>query len=191
MPLNEEGSFNPDPFIFSHSGQKIGPAYDAPSLEDIAISLGRICRFAGHGLRFWSVLQHSFVVADLLEKEYQAIGLLHDASESLISDIPTPLKSPDMRDLEARILHKIFHHHLGIFQMNPNVWKKVKVADSEAFAGECWVVGTAALRDLYTDRSKTAEKLVRKYLKKYPIEDCVSSEGNAVIDFVRKVKSYQ
>lgn len=187
---------NSNPFIFSHSGQKIGPSYPAITIEDMAVSLGRVTRFAGHGLRFWPVLIHSMIVADLVQDDIKAVALLHDASEALISDVPTPFKNKELKKVEAKILDKIFHEHLspGLYKewkTNPQVWKAVKIADSEAFAGEVFVVGTKALRDLYPDRCIYAEKLVRKYVKRYKVEDCISSEGLAVSDFIRKVKDAQ
>jgi len=196
MPISEEGLHHPKPFIFSHSGQKIGPGYQAPSVEDIAVSLGRICRFAGHGLKFWSVLLHSFVVQDLVCEEAKGIAILHDASETVFSDIPTPFKEDKTRLMEADLLNTIFREHLSnkhykSYHLNPDIWKMVKIADTEAFLGEVGVIGTKALRSLYPERSVKAEKLVRKYLKKYSVLDTVSNEGIAVIDFIRRVKDYQ
>ena len=191
MPISEELKHNDDPFIISHHGHRLGPNYPAPTIEDIAVSLGRICRFAGHCKRWYSVLQHCFVVADLLEAPYKKIGLLHDSSEILISDVPTPFKNKELRELEDVLLKSIFKAHLGYDNIPANVWKKIKVADSEAFAGEVWTISGFALRDQYPDRSRTAEKLVKKYLKKYPVQECISSEGTAIMDFIRRVKNYQ
>lgn len=183
-----------NPFIYTHSGQKVGPGYEAPSVEDIAVSLGRICRFAGHGLRYWPVLLHSMIVADLSPMEFRGLALLHDGAEAMISDIPTPFKSNEMKELENELLDTILFQHLSrqsyiSYSTKPNDWKIVKLADEEAFLGEVWCVGTKALRELYPDRCPEAEKLVRKYLRKYKIEDYLNSEGTAIIDFIRRVKS--
>jgi hypothetical protein len=184
------------PFIFSHSGQVIGPDYPAVSIEDMAVSLGRICRFAGHGLKFWPVLLHSFVVQDLVPEEAKGVALLHDGSESLVSDVPTPFKNAAFKEIENKILNNIFWQHLSgdqyrVWNTNPHIWKMVKIADGEAFDGEVWTVGTKALRGMYVERSPQAEKLVRKYLKKYSVDDCVRPDGLAVIDFIRRAKDYQ
>jgi 5'-deoxynucleotidase YfbR-like HD superfamily hydrolase len=196
MPIEEESLIKKKPFIFSHSGQKIGPDFPAISIEDIAVSLGRIARFAGHTQRFWSVLQHSFVVADLLPEEARGCGLLHDGSEAILSDIPTPFKNSGMKKLEAKLLQGIMAAHLSserykAWKTNPDIWKLVKIADTEAFLGEIYCVGTKALRDLYTERCPRAEKLVRKYLRKYEVEDYLRPDGLAILDFIRKAKDYQ
>lgn len=77
-------------------------------LEDIARSLARQCRFAGH-LRdefdHYSVAQHSVLVSRLCKPEHALIGLLHDATEAYLQDIIRPLKKTlgaAYRDLEAR-----------------------------------------------------------------------------------------
>jgi hypothetical protein len=189
MPISEELKHNDDPFIISHYGHRLGPNYPAPTVEDIAVSLGRICRFAGHCKRWWSVLQHCFVVADLVEQPYKKIALLHDSSEILISDIPTPFKNKELKKLEDSLLKTIFKAHLGTDSIPADVWNKIKIADSEAFAGEVWTISGPALRALYPDRSPTAEKLVKKYLKRYPVSECLSSEGTAVMDFIRRVST--
>lgn len=196
MPIAEESLIKKKPFIFSHSGQKIGPDYPAISVEDIAVSLGRTTRFAGHTQRFWPVLLHSFVVADLVSEDVKGCALLHDAAESYLGDVPTPYKNKEMQWLEKKLLKNILQTHLAevyykAWKNNPDVWKLVKVADTEAFLGEINVLGTKALRDLYKDRSPKAEKLVRKYLKKYKTADYLRPDGLAVLDYVRRVKDYQ
>lgn len=65
------------------------------SLGDIAKSLSRQCRFAGHlahGVEHYSVAQHSVLVADLCAPEHALIALLHDASEAYLQDVIRPLK---------------------------------------------------------------------------------------------------
>jgi uncharacterized protein len=85
------------------------------SLADIAHSLSRLCRFAGHVRGFWSVASHSVLVADIasdLAKEagidpvvagYR--GLLHDAAEAYVIDMPAPLKAllPEYKAIEERV----------------------------------------------------------------------------------------
>ena len=97
-----------NPFIRLHSGARFHLLKPRPSeiaIEDICWGLSHICRFTGHCLKFYSVAQHSCLVSDLLPDELKLEGLMHDGSESLASDISSPLKSilPQYKELELKI----------------------------------------------------------------------------------------
>lgn len=75
------------------------------TIFDIAQGLSNVCRFAGQCPKFYSVAQHSVLVAKLinhsreatdLSKEERRIvvfqGLMHDATEAFLGDVTTPLK---------------------------------------------------------------------------------------------------
>lgn len=64
------------------------------TLEDVAERLAKINRFAGGTRNFYSVAQHSVIVAEALADDPKAAlyGLLHDAHEAWMSDIPTRVK---------------------------------------------------------------------------------------------------
>lgn len=96
----------------TYTGKKFYPAdprVEEIDLEDITHALGNICRFGGHSSRFYSVAQHSIVVASLVSEENRLWALLHDAAEAYVGDIPRPLKMmlPRFCDIESRIIEKI------------------------------------------------------------------------------------
>jgi hypothetical protein len=78
----------------------------------IASALSKLCRFGGHSTSFYSVAQHSILVADImanLKLGDPFEGLMHDATEAYLCDIPSPWKVllPDYKKwegiLEARL----------------------------------------------------------------------------------------
>lgn len=94
-------------------------------LEDIAHALSMQCRFAGHCKEFISIAQHSVNVSLHVPEEDALWGLLHDASEAYVTDIPRPLKhSSEMRgfcEIEERI-QKVIARRFGLkWPMPPSV----------------------------------------------------------------------
>jgi len=61
-------------------------------IEDIAWSLSMQCRYAGHSKFFYSVAEHCIHVSNAVSTEYAFEGLMHDASEAYLVDIPRPIK---------------------------------------------------------------------------------------------------
>jgi 5'-deoxynucleotidase YfbR-like HD superfamily hydrolase len=81
------------------------PVFD---IETIAHALGNQCRYTGHVRKFYSVAEHSVLVADImhvLKLGNPFEGLMHDAAEAYLSDIAAPWKVllPDYKVLEAKI----------------------------------------------------------------------------------------
>lgn len=87
-------------WIQTRSGGRFYPLDPKPehvNLRDIAHALARQCRFSGHTSRFYSVAEHSVRVAMRVFEETHdpvlaLLGLLHDASEAYLVDLPRPLK---------------------------------------------------------------------------------------------------
>jgi hypothetical protein len=175
--------------IASYTGRVVGPYNDTPSLQDISVALGRICRYAGAGVKFWSVLLHSMVVADLLPLHLKIYGLLHDATESIVGDIPRGFKPEVVSEIE-QIMEEQILKSFGIPPMTEEIRARVKQADNEALFAEVWTIGTAALQKYYPQRSKVAEALVMKYAKEFPPETTIHPDGIAVVEFVSKFRDY-
>lgn len=79
---------------------------DSICIEDIAHALTYTPRFGGHLEGFYSVAQHSFYVSDCLAGTSDELaGLLHDASEAYLGDMPSPFKKlmPSYKELEHNL----------------------------------------------------------------------------------------
>ncbi len=74
-------------------------------INDIAVSLSNMCRFAGHLSHFYSVAQHAVLCSQLVPQEFAFEALMHDATEAYCQDIPAPLKRllPDYKRMEEKI----------------------------------------------------------------------------------------
>jgi hypothetical protein len=119
-------------------------------IRDIAHALSNQCRFAGHSKWHYSVAQHSVLVAQILREDghdsrVQLRGLLHDAAEAYLTDIPSPIKHLDFmeeyRQLEDRLEIAISLRFLGLAL--PLGCPIVKGADLRALTTEA--------RDLVSD----------------------------------------
>lgn len=85
------------------------PDPDHICIEDIAHGLSHVPRFAGQTYKFYSVAQHSINVSQRVDLAVKMEGLLHDASEAYLMDIPKPIKKhlPDYIALEDKLMKAI------------------------------------------------------------------------------------
>jgi hypothetical protein len=120
-------------WIQTFSGVEFYPFDPLPSeilIEDIAHALSMQCRYAGHVRRFYSVAEHCVRVAELLPIEDRLWGLLHDASEAYLVDLPRPIKRHSeigrlYREAEAVLMESICDR----FNLAPVEPDSVGVAD--------------------------------------------------------------
>lgn len=111
------------PVICTYTGVEFNPF--APRLEDINIediahALSNIPRFGGHTNTFYSVAQHAWDVSLMVSSMHAGYGLLHDAAEAYLLDVPTPIKQQmlfmvpgvsgprSFKDVEWNLLTTIF-----------------------------------------------------------------------------------
>tara|TARA_B100001939_G_scaffold348092_1_gene372560 strand:+ start:3187 stop:3903 length:717 start_codon:yes stop_codon:yes gene_type:complete len=108
-----------------------------PQPEDIdfnviAHSLAKQCRWTGHTNLFYSVAQHSFLMAQHMPQPLQAYALLHDAHEAYIGDIPHPLKAimgPHLNTVTER-LDAAIHAAAGLdWPLSPHHKNMIHMAD--------------------------------------------------------------
>lgn len=87
----------------------VDPRADEVCIEDIAHALSMMCRYSGHCLRFYSVAEHSVLLARAASPENALWALLHDAAEAYVVDVPRPLKPflPGYREAEAKVMEAV------------------------------------------------------------------------------------
>ena len=175
-------------FLYTYSGCIALPD-GAPTLLDVAVALSRECRYAGNGMRWWPVSLHCFCVADLLPPKLKLHGLLHDASECVTGDVPKPVKTDEIEAFEDMVQER-FYASLKLTMPTADEWLNVKRADQDVMRGEVYTVGTQALQEVY-ERRPRAEALVLKYLAEFPPLECISPDGRAPIEFLRRYWVYR
>tara|TARA_R110000782_G_scaffold206936_1_gene295461 strand:- start:203 stop:742 length:540 start_codon:yes stop_codon:yes gene_type:complete len=102
----------------------MNPSVDEICIEDIAQALSMNCRYSGHVKDFYSVAEHSVIIADLVYKQTGSsskalAALLHDASEAYLTDIPRPIKPylTNYVDMESNI-EKVIQQKFNIPPMD-------------------------------------------------------------------------
>lgn len=114
----------------------LAPRVQDVVIEDIAHALAYQCRFTGHTRGFYSVAQHSVLIALVLPKELALEGLFHDASEAYLLDLARPIKYhpalAQYRTLEERNMQVIRH----AFALRGSEPDEVKAADKRMLPTE-------------------------------------------------------
>ena len=117
----------------THTGVRFYPL--DPRVEDInpidiAHALGMTCRYSGHTRDFYSVAEHCVHVSYHVPDKYALWGLLHDAAEAYLTDMPRPLKTfmPKYQTAEELLMAVIVRKFCLTPKEEPKEVKQVDVA---------------------------------------------------------------
>ena len=129
-------------WIQTYTGKQffpLDPQFNDIALIDIAAALSKLTRYSGHCLQFYSVAEHSVLMArSLLARgvmiEVVRAALLHDASEAYLVDVPRPIKGElgPYRAIEDGLMHVIAVRFGFDWPLHP----AVKHADDAILADE-------------------------------------------------------
>lgn len=111
------------------------------TFTDMAVGLSRQPRFAGHTKVPFTVLGHSVCMSRVLRDDRLGReGLIHDAAEAVLCDMPSTLKLPSYKQLERLIMQNFcdMSHVMYPFSMGAlTTLKKWDNAFTIAEAHEC------------------------------------------------------
>lgn len=133
-------------------------------IRDIMWSLSKQDRYNGHGVRMYTVGEHLLRFMEIMnnmDRDVQAEGLMHDASEAYLHDITRPFKHSDVmtpyRELEARWEDRIFTRFNLSYPMHPTV----RMVDNYMVAIEARPIMNASAADwgILEDPKKMAEEI--------------------------------
>lgn len=136
------------------------------NLEAIAHGLSMQVRFNGHIDHFYSVAQHSVYVSRVTRlREAKLWGLMHDAAEYVIGDIPTPVKRylpPEVDEVEEGIARAICERFN--VPRSTGIDADVKRADYQLLLEEAMTLHPDRKNNLETWRLKTDRPITEYHL---------------------------
>lgn len=119
------------------------PEHSTVTIDDIATGLSNVCRYSGQCSEFYSVASHSVLVDDILRHHgagpmVRRTGLLHDATEAFMSDVPRGLKNMCLyyEDIEEHAAKYLLREFGGLWPF-PDM---IKPADTLALCAESAVL---------------------------------------------------
>lgn len=113
-------------WIQTYTGRQFWPLDPRPEdvcIEDIAHSLSFQCRFSGHCLVPYTVSDHSYHVSLICNVKDALWGLMHDASEAYLVDLPRPIKrnsilGDEYSKIETKVM-RVICKRFGLVQKMP------------------------------------------------------------------------
>lgn len=128
------------PWIQTYTGKVFYPLDPRPEdidIRDIAHALALVNRFGGHSRVPLSVAQHSVIVSQFVPKEHALAGLLHDAAEAYLGDVPRPLKRETYFGRGYMVTEAVVWRAIAArFGVPEELDDSIKLADSRALATE-------------------------------------------------------
>ena len=183
-------------WIQTYTGRKFWPLDPKPEdvhILDIAHALSMKCRYSGHCKRFYSIAEHSCHVHDVLTGKaleqspiIKMWGLLHDAGEAYLCDVPRPVK-PELKGFKRleRNIQEVVARKFGLYSLG--FFPEVSVADNAMLHAE-YLQNMQQLRELvwevpeppadvklgywYPDRAK------REFMARFRLLRCQLKGGN-------------
>lgn len=143
--LDKLSIYKKDVVLLTNGGtiHPLAPKMNEINIHDIATALSYNCRYNGHCNTFYSVASHSIAVSKELKRlgyspRIQLIGLLHDASEAYICDIPRPIKPflTNYEIIEKNLQDLIYLKFLGSF-CTKNEQEIIHKSDIDIYYKEC------------------------------------------------------
>lgn len=112
----------------------LDPRPEEVDIADIAHALANACRYNGHCRRFYSVAEHSVLMAGGVSPRARLAALMHDSPEGYIFDLIRPVKRsmPIYRTTETAIWLAI----CARFNLSPDLPAEVKEADNRILVDE-------------------------------------------------------
>jgi hypothetical protein len=135
------GDMGADAWIQTYSGKYFHYLEDNPQnikIEDIAHGLSNLCRYSGQCNSLYTVAQHCCIVSDLAEKGFRLEGLMHDAAEAYMGDIPRPVKNlvPEIKILEKKVFRQIAKE----FNLKYPISSVIELLDTRVMLAEARIV---------------------------------------------------
>jgi len=144
-----------------------------PAIEDVAVGLGRVPRFAGQTKRWWPVLLHSLIVYEMVadsthSKHTRLRALWHDAHEAVTEDIPSTWKTTEIKVVQDGIDKRLWKM-LGLPEYLQWEYDLIHDADQIALHAEAFLVGPDNLAEYfgYVGRRPIHLKYVKRIMKEY------------------------
>ena len=177
--------------MITWGGTHVTREFGAPSVQDIAVQLMRLCRFGGGCRLWWPVGMHSLVVADILPRELEHHGLLHDAAEIAVGDVCRPFKTDAARAVENDVTRRIYAH-LGLRMPTKREAGLIHQADVQAVNAEgatpCSPRGYAEVQPNFSVDG-AALMATKRYLNTYEPADAINPYGCWPMLFERRLRA--